>query len=369
MGWFPPEGGDSYTWKLLGRNKRAVVLDLKTDDGPRRVAAPRRRRRRADRELPARARSNASVSVPTCCSRATRASSCSASPGFGQDGPYASRPGFATMAEAMSGFAAINGEPDGPPLLPPIALTDEVAGHRRRVRGDGRAARPRSHRRRSGGRRQPARVDAADDVGAAVGGGASRLRAAAARLGHPVLGAARHVPLRRRPVGRDLDLGGIGRAPRARAPRTRRRPALRHVRESRASTARSSTPSVAAWVGARPSAEVLGGVRRGRSGDRARVHDARPARRPARAGPATSSSRSTASSCRDRSPGCRAHPRRCGAPAGRSVPTPTTCWARSTTSDLTRRPRSVEASPTSRTVVDAVAGRAVARRSSAPRSA
>jgi crotonobetainyl-CoA:carnitine CoA-transferase CaiB-like acyl-CoA transferase len=47
--------------------------------------------------------------------------------GFGQEGPYAQRPGFATMAEAMSGFAAINGEPDGPPLLPPIALTDEVA--------------------------------------------------------------------------------------------------------------------------------------------------------------------------------------------------------------------------------------------------
>ena len=46
--------------------------------------------------------------------------------GFGQDGPYASRPGFATLAEAMSGFAAINGEPDGGPLLPPIALTDEV---------------------------------------------------------------------------------------------------------------------------------------------------------------------------------------------------------------------------------------------------
>ena len=33
MGWFPPEGGDSYTWKLLGRNKRAIVLDLKTDAG------------------------------------------------------------------------------------------------------------------------------------------------------------------------------------------------------------------------------------------------------------------------------------------------------------------------------------------------
>src|SRR5699024_3656113 len=46
--------------------------------------------------------------------------------GFGQDGPYAQRPGFATLAEAMSGFAAVNGEPDGAPLLPPIALTDEV---------------------------------------------------------------------------------------------------------------------------------------------------------------------------------------------------------------------------------------------------
>ena len=45
---------------------------------------------------------------------------------FGQDGPYAQRPGFATLAEAMSGFAAINGEADGGPLLPPIALTDEV---------------------------------------------------------------------------------------------------------------------------------------------------------------------------------------------------------------------------------------------------
>jgi crotonobetainyl-CoA:carnitine CoA-transferase CaiB-like acyl-CoA transferase len=46
--------------------------------------------------------------------------------GFGQDGPYAQRPGFATLAEALSGFASINGEPEGGPLLPPIALTDEV---------------------------------------------------------------------------------------------------------------------------------------------------------------------------------------------------------------------------------------------------
>ncbi len=46
--------------------------------------------------------------------------------GFGQTGPNAGRPGFGTLAEAMSGFAALNGEPDGPPLLPPLALADGV---------------------------------------------------------------------------------------------------------------------------------------------------------------------------------------------------------------------------------------------------
>jgi formyl-CoA transferase len=47
--------------------------------------------------------------------------------GFGQIGPYAARPGFGTLAEAMSGFAAITGEPDGPPTLPPFGLADGIA--------------------------------------------------------------------------------------------------------------------------------------------------------------------------------------------------------------------------------------------------
>jgi crotonobetainyl-CoA:carnitine CoA-transferase CaiB-like acyl-CoA transferase len=46
---------------------------------------------------------------------------------FGQYGPYSSLPGFGTLAEAMSGFAHINGWPDGPPTLPPFALGDGVA--------------------------------------------------------------------------------------------------------------------------------------------------------------------------------------------------------------------------------------------------
>jgi crotonobetainyl-CoA:carnitine CoA-transferase CaiB-like acyl-CoA transferase len=125
MGWFPPSGGDSYTWKLLGRNKRAVVLDLKTAHG---------------RDALLRLADDADVLIenfrPGTLERLGLAPDVllERNPrlvvlrvtGFGQDGPYASRPGFATMAEAMSGFAAINGEPDGGPLLPPIALTDEV---------------------------------------------------------------------------------------------------------------------------------------------------------------------------------------------------------------------------------------------------
>lgn len=48
--------------------------------------------------------------------------------GFGQVGPRRRDAGFGTLAEAMSGFAAMTGEPDGPPVLPPFALADGVAG-------------------------------------------------------------------------------------------------------------------------------------------------------------------------------------------------------------------------------------------------
>ncbi len=125
MGWRDPADGETYMWKLLGRNKRAVVLDLKTEDG---LEAMRRLVATADVLVenfrpgtlerlglaPAELRERNPRLVVL---RVT---------GFGQDGPYAARPGFATLAEAMSGFAAVNGEPDGRPLLPPIALTDEI---------------------------------------------------------------------------------------------------------------------------------------------------------------------------------------------------------------------------------------------------
>ena len=47
--------------------------------------------------------------------------------GWGQDGPYRDRPGFGTMVEAMSGFAASTGPSDGPPTLPSFPMADMVA--------------------------------------------------------------------------------------------------------------------------------------------------------------------------------------------------------------------------------------------------
>jgi crotonobetainyl-CoA:carnitine CoA-transferase CaiB-like acyl-CoA transferase len=125
MGWVDPRDGETFMWKLLGRGKRAAVLDLKSESGLDTM------RRLVD---------SADVLIenfrPGTLERLglDPADLIGRNPGlvilrvtgFGQDGPYSGRPGFATMAEAMSGFASINGEPDGAPLLPPIALTDEV---------------------------------------------------------------------------------------------------------------------------------------------------------------------------------------------------------------------------------------------------
>jgi crotonobetainyl-CoA:carnitine CoA-transferase CaiB-like acyl-CoA transferase len=48
--------------------------------------------------------------------------------GWGQTGSYREKPGFGTLVEAMSGYASLNGWADRPPLLPPLAMADMVAG-------------------------------------------------------------------------------------------------------------------------------------------------------------------------------------------------------------------------------------------------
>src|SRR5206468_244639 len=47
--------------------------------------------------------------------------------GWGQNGPGAARPGFGTLIEAASGFAAMNGEPDGAPIVPSFPLADAAS--------------------------------------------------------------------------------------------------------------------------------------------------------------------------------------------------------------------------------------------------
>jgi len=122
----PSKDGQSLWFKALGRNKRLVTLDLSRPEG---------------RDLFLRLAEGADVVLenfrpgtlerwglgPDELAAVNPRLVVARVSGFGQAGPYASRPGFGTLAEAMSGFAVLNGEPDRPPLLPPLALADGVA--------------------------------------------------------------------------------------------------------------------------------------------------------------------------------------------------------------------------------------------------
>ena len=125
MGWTGPGEEDAYFWKLVNRNKKAISLDLKTDQGKQDLW-----RLVADADVlienmrPGKLEA-LGFSPQTLFRQNPRLVVLRVS-GFGQDGPYALHPGFATIAEALSGFAGLLGEAGGPPLLPPIAVTDEV---------------------------------------------------------------------------------------------------------------------------------------------------------------------------------------------------------------------------------------------------
>jgi crotonobetainyl-CoA:carnitine CoA-transferase CaiB-like acyl-CoA transferase len=121
------ENGVSAYWKVYGRNKKSVRLDLRSDEGKALLA----------------------LLIPTAhvLVESFRPGSMEAAgfgpdavaqlnsklvfvriSGFGQTGPYAQRPGFGSLVEAMSGFASKNGFADKPPALPNFALADMVAG-------------------------------------------------------------------------------------------------------------------------------------------------------------------------------------------------------------------------------------------------
>ncbi|WP_328496925.1 CoA transferase [Streptomyces sp. NBC_00414] len=123
----PSKDGIGLWWKLLGRNKRTMTLDLSTCGGRDtllRLAAStdviiENFRPGTLEKWDLGWEELSAVNPRLVLARVT---------GFGQFGPYSRRPGFGTLAEAMSGFAAITGEPDAPPVLPPFGLADSIAG-------------------------------------------------------------------------------------------------------------------------------------------------------------------------------------------------------------------------------------------------
>ena len=125
MGMLDERDGTSLFWKLVSRNKRCATLDLKSDAGREALLDLVEDAHVLIENFRPGTLERLGLGPDVLLARNPRLVITRVT-GFGQDGPYASRPGFATLAEAMSGFAAINGEPDGGPLLPPIALTDEI---------------------------------------------------------------------------------------------------------------------------------------------------------------------------------------------------------------------------------------------------
>ena len=114
MGWTRPGETDSLWWKLVNRGKRSVVLDLKLQ---------------SDLEILLELISTADLLIENM--RPGKIEQLGLDPdelikrnpklvilrvsGFGQTGPYAQKPGFATIAEALSGLSGLLGEPDGGP--------------------------------------------------------------------------------------------------------------------------------------------------------------------------------------------------------------------------------------------------------------
>ena len=119
--------GKSLTWISLGRNKKSVTLDLRKPQG----AEILKKLVKTSDVLIENFRPGTlekwglgpselhEVNPSLVILRVT---------GYGQTGPYSSRPGFGTLAEAMSGFSHLVGEPGGPPTLPPFPLADGIAG-------------------------------------------------------------------------------------------------------------------------------------------------------------------------------------------------------------------------------------------------
>lgn len=132
----PPEGdtlrawqteGVATHWKIYSRNKKSLALDLRKAEG---IAIVRRLVPTAAIFIESfRPGTLEKMGLPPAdLLKLNPKLAIVRISGWGQDGPYAHRPGFGTIIEGMSGFASFNGFADREPVLPPMYLADGVAG-------------------------------------------------------------------------------------------------------------------------------------------------------------------------------------------------------------------------------------------------
>ncbi|MGY6272478.1 CaiB/BaiF CoA transferase family protein [Achromobacter denitrificans] len=121
------EGGQSVYWKVYGRNKRSFALDIKSEEGLLHLKKLIRSSQVLIENFVPGGLEKMGLS-PEALHALNPALVIARVSGWGQTGPYSGKPGFGTLVEAMSGYAYLNGFPDKPPALPPLAMADMIAG-------------------------------------------------------------------------------------------------------------------------------------------------------------------------------------------------------------------------------------------------
>lgn len=123
----PEKHGKKLWWTVAGRNKRCITLNLKD---PRGLDICRRLLATADalvENYRPGVLGRLGLGNDALRQLNPRLVVVSIS-GYGQTGPYAPRPGYGKVAEAMSGIAHLTGDPDGPPRPPGVSLADTTSG-------------------------------------------------------------------------------------------------------------------------------------------------------------------------------------------------------------------------------------------------
>ena len=124
--WRRMRNGTSLWWHVQARNKKSVTCDLRRPEGQEIVRRLARRSQIVVENFRPGALEKWNLGWDEL-SRENPQLVLVRISGYGQSGPYRSRPGFAAIAEAMAGFRYITGFPDRPPARPNLSIGDTIA--------------------------------------------------------------------------------------------------------------------------------------------------------------------------------------------------------------------------------------------------